>query len=413
MATPQSCAPWLSIVGIGEDGPDALSPAARALVDQAEVLIGGERHLAMLPADDSRRRIPWPSPLRALVETIETLKPSRVCVLATGDPFCFGIGTTLARRIPLDEMVVIPGVSARTLACSRLGWPQHTTRLLTLHGRPLALLEPHLQPGARLIVLSEDAATPAAVAARLTERGFGPSAMTVLERMGGPAERRLDGRADAWSHAPGEDFNTIAVTVVAGPDARPLSTLAGLPDDAFGHDGRMTKREVRAATLAALAPKPGELLWDVGAGCGSVAVEWMRSHELNRAIALEPKPERRAMIAANAERLGTPGLKIVEGTAPAALAGLEPPDAVFVGGGASEPGVIEACWAALKPGGRLVANTVTLESEAVLLAKHAEMGGELVRIAVERAEPVGPYRGWRPLMPVTQWRIAKPYGAAE
>ncbi len=410
---PQSCAPWLSIVGIGEDGPDALSPAARALVDQAEVLIGGDRHLAMLPADDSRQRIPWPSPLRALVETIENLKPRRVCVLATGDPFCFGIGTTLARRIPLDEMIVIPGVSARTLVCSRLGWPQHITRLLTLHGRPLALLEPHLQPGARLIVLSEDATTPAAVAARLTERGFGPSAMTVLERMGGPAERRLDGRADAWNHAPGEDFNTIAVALTAGPDARPLSTLAGLPDDAFSHDGRMTKREVRAVTLAALAPNPGELLWDVGAGCGSVAVEWMRSHELNRAIALEPRPERRAMIAANAERLGTPGLKIVDGTAPAGLAGLEAPDAVFVGGGASEPGVIEACWAALKPGGRLVANTVTLESEAVLLAKHAAMGGELVRIAVERAEPVGPYRGWRPLMPVTQWRLAKPYGAAE
>jgi len=405
--------PWLSIVGVGEDGLDALSPAARALVAQAEVLVGGDRHLAMLPANDHRERIPWPSPLRALVETIETLKPRRVCVLATGDPFCFGIGTTLARRIALDEMVVVPGPSARTLACSRLGWPEHGTRLLTLHGRPLALLEPHLQPGARLILLSEDATTPAAVAARLTECGFGPSAVTVLERMAGPAERRLDGRADAWSHAPGEDLNTIAVTVAAGPDARPLTTLPGLPDEAFAHDGQMTKREVRAVTLAALAPHPGQLLWDVGAGCGSIAVEWLRADPLNRAVAIEPKPQRRAMIAANAERLGTPTLTIVEGTAPAALAGLEAPDAVFVGGGASTPGVVEACWAALRPGGRLVANTVTLESEAVLLAKRAELGGELVRISIERAEPVGPFHGWRPSMPVTQWRITKPFGAAQ
>lgn len=405
-------APWLSVVGIGEDGLEALSPAARALIDQAEVLIGGDRHLAMLPDTDPRQRIAWPSPLSALTATIQDLKPRRVCVLATGDPFCFGIGTTLARRIPPEEMVVVPAASTRTLVCARLGWAEHTTRLLTLHGRPLALLEPHLQPGSRLIILSEDAATPAAVAARLTERGFGASAVTVLERLGGPAERRLDGRAEDWPHPPGADLNTIAVTLSAGPEARPLATLAGLPDDAFSHDGQLTKREVRAVTLAALSPYPGDLLWDVGAGCGSIAVEWMRADALNRAIAIEPKPERRSMIAANAERLGVPGLKIVAGTAPDALAGIEAPDAVFVGGGASTPGMIEACWAALRSGGRLVANTVTLESEAVLLAKHAELGGELVRISVERAEPVGPYHGWRPLMPVTQWRIAKPYGGA-
>ncbi|MEQ8863367.1 MAG: precorrin-6y C5,15-methyltransferase (decarboxylating) subunit CbiE [Thalassobaculum sp.] len=402
--------PWLSVIGVGEDGFVVLSPSARALLDQAEVLVGGDRHLAMLPPGDTRRRIPWPTPLRALVETIENLKPSRVCVLATGDPFCFGIGTTLARRLSFEEMVVVPAASARTLVCARLGWPEHTTRLLTLHGRPLALLEPHLQPGARLILLSENAATPATVAARLAERGFGASAITVLEHMAGSDERRIDGIAGSWAHPAGADLNTVAVTVRAGADARPLATIPGLPDDAFRHDGQMTKREVRAITLAALAPHPGELLWDVGAGCGSIAIEWMRADPLNRAIAIEPKPQRRALIAANAERLGTPTLAIVDGTAPDALAGLEAPDAVFVGGGASTPGVIEACWTALRPGGRLVANTVTLESEAVLLAKHAELGGELVRISVERAEPVGPYHGWRPLMPVTQWRLAKPYG---
>jgi precorrin-6Y C5,15-methyltransferase (decarboxylating) len=245
-------------------------------------------------------------------------------------------------------MLVIPAASARSLVCARLGWPAHTTRLLTLHGRPLALLEPHLQPGARLILLSEDAATPALVAARLSERGFGPSAMSVLERMGGARERRIDGRADEWAHPPGADLNTIAVTVAAGPDARPLATTPGLPDDAFRHDGQMTKREVRAVSLAALAPHPGQLLWDVGAGCGSIAVEWLRADPLNRAVAVEPKPQRRALIAENAERLGTPSLTVVAGSAPAALAGLEPPDAVFVGGGASAPGVIGA--SVLKPG---------------------------------------------------------------
>lgn len=403
-------APWLSVIGIGEDGLDGLSSAARVLLDRAEVIVGGDRHLAMLPRTDTRERMVWPSPLTALIATILERKPSRVCVLATGDPFCFGIGTTLTRHVTMDEMTVIPAPSARSLACARLGWPEHTTRLITLHGRPLALLEPHLQPGARLILLSADASTPRAVAARLTERGFGDSPMIVLDHMGGPAESRVEGPAGTWSHPPGADFNTIAIDLSARPDAQPLSILAGLPDDAFRHDGLMTKREVRAVTLAALAPHPGELLWDVGAGCGSVAIEWMRADPLNRAVAIEPKPARRAMIAENAERLGAPGLSIVDGTAPNALANLEAPDAVFIGGGASASGVIDAGWNALRPGGRLVINAVTLESEAVLLARFATLGGELVRIAVDRADPVGPFHGWRPSMPVTQWRLAKPYG---
>lgn len=404
--------PWLSVVGIGEDGLDGISATARALLDQAEVIVGGDRHLAMLPDSDSRERLAWPSPLTALIGTLLDHKPRRVCVLATGDPFCFGIGTTLARHVPTTEMTVIPAPSARSLVCARLGWPEHTTRLITLHGRPLALLEPHLQPNARLIVLSDNATTPAAVAARLTERGFGGSTVTVLEHMGGARERRIADRADAWNHPPGADFNTIAVELVAGLDAQPLSTLAGLPDDAFRHDGQMTKREVRATTLAALGPYPGDLLWDVGAGCGSVAIEWMRADPLNRALAIEPKPGRRAMIAENAERLGTPHLDIRDGTAPEALAGLEAPDAVFVGGGASVPGVIDTCWRALKPGGRLVTNAVTLESEAVLLAQFSDLGGELLRISIDRADPVGPFHGWRPSMPVTQWRLTKPYGEA-
>jgi precorrin-6Y C5,15-methyltransferase (decarboxylating) len=402
--------PWLSVVGIGEDGLDGLSAAAAALLDQAEVVIGGERHLAMLPDTDPRERVPWPSPLKILIERIESYRPRRVCVLASGDPFCFGVGTTLARRIGIEEMVVIPAPGARALSCARLGWPEHTTRLITLHGRPLSLLAPHLQPGSRLLILSEDETTPATVARMLTERGFGESSVHVLERLGGPHERVTATPTHALSGMEFDPLNTIAVELVAGAEARPLATLPGLPDEAFRHDGQMTKRETRAVTLAALSPYPGQLLWDVGAGCGSVAVEWMRTDPLCRAIALEPKPARRAMIAENAELLGVPALTILEGKAPEALTDLEAPDAIFIGGGASTEGVVDACWTALKPGGRLVANCVTLEGEAELLRRFEAMGGELVKMAVSRAEPVGPYHGWRPLMPVTQWRITKPMG---
>lgn len=421
MTSPTMTSPWLSVVGIGEDGLDGLSVAARALLDQAEVVIGGERHLAMLAGgmlagamltdSDTREHVPWPSPLKALVERIEGYRPRRVCVLASGDPFCFGVGTTLARRIGTSEMVVIPAAGARALSCARLGWPEHTTRLITLHGRPLSLLAPHLQPGARLLILSENETTPAAIARMLTERGFADSVVHVLERLGGASERLSATQARALTRTDFDPLNTVAVELVAGAEARPLATLPGLPDEAFRHDGQMTKRETRAVTLAALSPYPGQLLWDVGAGCGSVAVEWMRTDPLCRAIALEPKPGRRAMIAENAELLGVPGLTILDGKAPDALADLEAPDAIFIGGGASTEGVIDACWSALKPGGRLVANCVTLEGEAELLRRFEAIGGELIKMAVSRAEPVGPYHGWRPLMPVTQWRITKPMGA--
>jgi precorrin-6B C5,15-methyltransferase / cobalt-precorrin-6B C5,C15-methyltransferase len=398
---------WLTVVGIGEDGLDGLSPSSHALIDAAEVLIGGARHLAMLPEDD-RECLPWPSPLRLLLDQIEAMRGRRVCVLATGDPMCFGIGSTLVRRIPLEEMLIIPAASALALACARMGWPEHEAELLTLHGRPMALLESYIQSRARLIILSNDAATPAKVAGLLTERGYGESLVTVLERMGGPAEHRLDGTAGAWPHPPGEDLNTIAVDLVAGPDAMLRPLVPGLPDEAFINDGQLTKREIRATTLSSLAPTPHALLWDVGAGCGSVAIEWMRVDRRCRAIAIEPRADRRVMIAENATALGVPSLEIVEGTAPMALSDLATPDAIFIGGGASVDGVIETCWSALKPGGRLVANVVTLEGEAALLAHQANLGGALTRIAIQRAEPVGPFQGWRPLMPVTQWSVTKP-----
>ncbi|NIA69157.1 precorrin-6y C5,15-methyltransferase (decarboxylating) subunit CbiE [Pelagibius litoralis] len=408
MSAASKSAPWLSLVGIGEDGLAGLTPTARRVVDDAEVLVGGERHLAMVP-EDGRERLAWPSPLATLLDEIAARRGTRVCVLATGDPLWYGIGVSLLQRIPRDEMTILPGLSAFASAAARLGWPLAEVETLTLHGRPLALLQSYLQPGARLLILSEGAETPGAVAALLRERGYGGSRMVVLEHMDGAAERRIDGTADDWRANDIAALNTLAIDCVAGPDAALLPRVPGLPDEAFRHDGQMTKREMRAVTLAALAPLPGQLLWDVGAGCGSVSVEWMRAAPRGRAIAVERKAERLTMIAENAEALGTPALEIVDGEAPAALAGLEAPDAVFIGGGASGEGVIETCWQALKEGGRLVANAVTLEGEQALLAWQKDHGGALSRLAVSRAEPVGPFQGWRPMMPVTHYSHRKTF----
>jgi len=406
--------PWLSIVGLGEDGLEGLTPTARVLFDQAEVLIGGRRVFAMVP-EDGRERLTWPSPLSALVEEIVARRGQRVCVLATGDPLHDGIGATLANRVPIEEMTIVPAPSAYALACARLGWNRAEVETLTLHGRPLELVHPSVQPGAKLLLLSNGAETPAEVAALLCARGYGPSRMVVFEHMGGPRERRHEGAAEDWN-AQGDtqaiaDFNTVAVDCVAAPGAALLPRSPGLPDDAFRHDGQMTKREVRAITLAALAPVPGQLLWDVGAGAGSVAIEWLRADPRCRAIAIEREPDRIALIAGNAGALGVPGLEIVAGTAPAALHGLAPPDAVFLGGGVRSANVFEAAWSALKPGGRLVANAVTLEGAAALANWYGELGGEyggeLLRIAISHAGPVGGASVLRPRLPVTQLRLAK------
>lgn len=398
--------PWLAIVGLGEDGLAGLSPAARSLVDNAELLVGGDRHLAMVPPD-GRERLTWTSPLMTLVEQIERRRGQRICVLATGDPMAYGIGVTLAKRVPRGEMTILPAPSAFSLAAARLGWSLSDSDVLTLHGRPLALLQAYLQPGAKLLILSENGKTPGRVAELLCERGYGDSGLTVLEHMGGPREELIEGTAATWGKRETADLNTIAVACIAGAGARLLPRVPGLPDAAFLHDGQMTKREVRAATLAALAPVPGQRLWDVGAGCGSIAVEWMRAAARAAAVAVERNKDRASMIAANAAALGTPKLEIVAGEAPAALEGLAPPDAVFIGGGATTEGLFEACWSALQPGGRLVANAVTLEGEQVFVAWRGRIGGDLVRIAVSRAEPVGPFTGWRPLMPVTQFQAQK------
>lgn len=399
--------PWLTILGFGEDGRDGLGGPARALLDGAEVLIGGARHLALLP-DDGRQRLAWPTPMVDLFPEIHRLRGRPVCVLATGDPLCYGVGRLLLRHFPIEEVIVLPSPSAFSLACARLGWSLPDVDCLTLHGRPSASLQPFIQPDASLLILSNDGGTPRQVANMLRDRGYGASQITVLEHMGGPREGRVDATADDWCRDDVADFNTVAVVCEGGPDALLLPRVPGLPDEAFRNDGQLTKREVRAASLAALAPVPGQVLWDVGAGCGAVAIEWLRAVRGAQAFAIERRPDRIAMIAANATALGTPDLEVVEGAAPDALAGLTPPDAVFLGGGAAGDGLIETCWRSLRPGGRLVANVVTLEGEAALLRWQSENGGALTRLAVSRAEPVGGFTGWRPLMPVTQLSAVKP-----
>ena len=397
---------WLTIIGLGEEGLEGLTPAARALIAQAQTLVGGERHLAKVP-NGAAERLTWASPLKLTIDEILKRRERRVVVLATGDPLWFGIGVTLLRAVPAEETWIVPGVSAFALAAARLGWPLAEVECLTLHGRSFAFLNGVVAPGARLLLLSHDGATPSAVAKALADVGYGPSRLTVLEHMGGAEERRLTGTAEAWSSGRAQALNTVAVECIPGPTAVVRPRVPGLPDDAFRHDGQLTKREVRAATRAALAPTPGERLWDVGAGCGSVAIEWLRSHRTLAAVAIERAAERCAMIHENAAALGVPHLELVEGEAPAALADLAPPDAVFIGGGITAEGLVEHCWRVLRPRGRLVANAVTVEGEARLLALSPQVGGELTRIAISRAEPIGGYTGWRAHMPVTQLAATK------
>jgi precorrin-6Y C5,15-methyltransferase (decarboxylating) len=392
----------LTVVGIGADGWDGLAPTARTEIAGAEVLMGSARQLALIPAGTAER-VAWASPLsESLPGLLEAHRGRRICVLASGDPTFHGIGTTLTRLLGTDAVRVIPHPSSVSLACARLGWPQDQVQVVSLVGHPLELVQPHVQPGRRLVVLSWGAQTPAEVAALLTDRGYGGSRFTVLEQLGSPDERVRAATAAEWTSEV-DALNVIGIECSAGPV---LSTVPGLPDDAYESDGQLTKREVRAVTLSRLAPVPGQLLWDVGGGAGSIAIEWSRHHPTCRAVAIEKDPDRAKRLERNAANLGVV-VRTVLGKAPEALAELESPDAVFVGGGATAAGMIETCWEALKPGGRLVVNGVTLETEVLIARWYAELGGDLVRLDVQRASPVGAMTGWRPAMPVTIWTITK------
>jgi precorrin-6Y C5,15-methyltransferase (decarboxylating) len=402
--------PWLSIVGIGEDGVAGLSPVAQRLVSEAELVLGGKRHLALADGLIQGRRLPWPSPIGNALPEIEKHRGRPVAVLASGDPFHYGVGDLLTRVLQPGEMVCLPQPSAFSLAASRLGWSQQEVSLVSLHGRALDGIVRYLQPGARILALSWDGATPARLAQFLTGRGMGGSTLTVLEHLGGPAARVRGTTAASFDLDDVAALNTVALEVSASPDAVIVPLSAGLDDALFEHDGQLTKRDVRAITLSALAPRQGELLWDVGLGAGSIAIEWLLRHPSMRAVGIEADAARATRATRNAATLGTPDLRIVQGRAPEALTGLPSPDAVFIGGGLSDIGVFDSAWEALGRGGRLVANAVSLATEARLIELFQRHGGELVRLEVARAGKVGDGTAfvWRPAAPIVQWRVSKP-----
>jgi precorrin-6B C5,15-methyltransferase / cobalt-precorrin-6B C5,C15-methyltransferase len=394
----------IAVVGIGADGWAGLPESSRAVVSSAEVIFGSSRQLALLPATVTGDRIAWPSPLVAALPGLLADHHRRaVCVLASGDPMFHGIGATLGRLVGPERLRVLPHPSSVSLAAARLGWALESVVVHSLVQGPVESVLAVVNPGQRVLVLSAGARTPGEVASLLTAHGYGSSRLTVLSRLGGPDEQVVSATAASWAGS-ADPLNVVAIDC----DGPATAVVPGLPDDLYESDGQLTKREVRAVTVSALAPVPGELLWDVGAGSGSIGIEWMRSHRTCRAVAVESSAGRVARIRRNAAALGVPGLTVVEGRAPAALTGLPTPTAIFIGGGLTTEGLIDACLSALPPGGRLVANAVTLESEAVLASWYAKLGGDLTRLAVHRASPVGGFTGWRAMMPVTIWATVKP-----
>ena len=398
---------WLTIVGIGEDGLDGLSLAARAAIAEAEIVFGGERHLGLVAPIISGETHVWQTPFSASIDAVLAARGHKICVLASGDPFYYGVGATLSRRVDPAQMLVIPQPSAFSLAAGRLGWPLQEVACVSLHGRPIDLIRPHLHPAARILALTSDEHGPGALAALLVEAGFGRSIITVLEALGGSDEQIRSQMADGFTLGDINPLNVCAITVAPLPGARVLPLTPGLDDALYEHDGQITKRDIRAVTLAALGPRRHELLWDIGAGSGSIGIEWMLADPSLRAIAIESEADRAARIMRNARKLGVPELRVVTGKAPLALTGLDAPHAIFVGGGGTNDGVVDAAMEALQSGGRLVANGVTLEMEQALLALYAQHGGELVRLSVAHAATLGNVTGWRPAMPITQWRWSK------
>ncbi len=405
----------IAVVGIGADGWGGLGETSRNAIADAEVVFGSARQLGLVPAEvTGPRRVGWPTPLLpALPELLGAHRDSRLCVLASGDPMYYGIGVTLAKLLGPQALRVLPQPSSVSLACARLGWGLADTPVVSLVGRPPETVLPELADRRRILVLSADEGTPARLAELLARNGFGGSGLTVLEQLGGPGERMYGGVAGTWSAPPGDPLNIVAVDGAADPESVRLTRIPGLPDTAYGGDGQLTKAEVRALALSALAPAPGELLWDVGGGSGTIAIEWCRTHPSCRAVVFERSEARRRQIAENAAALGVPGID-VRGEVLTALRAAESragessaPDAIFLGGGLTQPGVFETCWARLRSGGRLVADAVTAESEAMLLGWAAAHGGALRRIQIHRAEPLGGFTTWRPHLPVAQWSVTK------
>jgi precorrin-6Y C5,15-methyltransferase (decarboxylating) len=388
--------PWLTIIGFGEGDPLPQIPPC-------DVIVGPERAIGRLG-----RGTPWRSmKLDAMLAQINALRGTPTVLLASGDPLWFGMGATVTRHFAPDEFRLVPHASSFQYAAAHMRWPLQHVTTLSLHARPAELIHPHITPGNRILALTTDATTAPHVAKLLTDRDYGRSLLTALENLGGPDERLTSTEARAFDLTIG-DFYVLAIDCAADPGAPLLPPVPGLPDECFVNDGQLTKREIRAVTLSKLAPYPGALLWDVGAGCGSVGIEWMRAARDATAIAFEREGERLQMIAVNAANLGTPTLRLENGDAPASLVGMPVPDAVFLGGAVANETLFHACWTALRSGGRLVANAVTLEGEQALYARHARIGGELVRLDIAALDSIGSHRALRPRLPVTQWSVTKP-----
>ncbi len=397
---------WITVVGLGEDGIGGLSESARRIVKNAEVLIGGRRHLEMIP-DNGAERQTWKVPFADSIGEITKYRGSRVVVIATGDPLHYGVAVTLAKHFAIEEMMILPNTGAMSLACARLGWPVSDIECVTLHGRPLETIKSFLAPGQKLIIFSHDRNTPKDVAAELCASGYGSSDIVVFQHMGGGKEGRYHATAETWTSSEIADLNTIAVHCRGSVKAKRFCGAPGLRDRAFENDGQITKREVRSITLSSLAPSPGALLWDIGAGCGSISIEWMLASRGAHAFAIEKNLERLELISTNAIALGVPKLEPIHGTAPDILKSLASPQAIFIGGGLSQRGMIEQCWDRLSPGGRLVVNAVSLQSEELLVAWREKLGGDMARINISRAKDVRGHSLWRPLTPVTQWAVIK------
>lgn len=396
--------PWLTIVGIGEDGPDGLSRASRDALAAAEVVIGAERHIGLIGETDAECQI-WPVPFADGIERLLALRGRRVVMLASGDPFWFGAGAVVSARLDDDEWRALPAPSTFALAAARLGWPLQATACLGLHAAPLSRLRPVIAPGARAIVLVRDGAAVAELAQYLADEGFGETEMSVMEALGGARERVRRAMCAAYDLT--DVAHPVAVGLALAGTGEVVSCAAGRADTLFEHDGQLTKRPVRALTLSALAPRAGEHLWDIGAGSGSIGIEWLLAHVTCSAEALEADPGRAARARANAERLGVDRLRVVEGEAPAALDGLDQqPDAVFIGGGLGDA-LLEVLWQRLEPGCRVVANAVTLESEAVVVDWQARVGGSLQRIQVSGVTAIGSRRGWHSAYPIVQWSVTR------
>jgi precorrin-6B C5,15-methyltransferase / cobalt-precorrin-6B C5,C15-methyltransferase len=445
---------WLHIIGVGEAGVDALPQASRLIIGYAETILGPERFLRQVeqvltgatppefdetsdlvakrnfeaiaralledgqPSQavghprqsqpDMPELIEWEGGLDRMIAQVKRLRDTPTVILASGDPMWFGIGATLSKHLDAGEFEAHPHPSAFQLAAAVLRWPLQAVSCISLHGRPAELIVPHLVPGSRILALTSDADTARQVADILSARGYAESMMTVLENLGGPEERITSAMAVDFDTSIIGDFYVLAVDCAPGSEALLLPPLPGLPDDAFAHDGQLTKREIRAATLSKLVPLPGALLWDVGAGSGAIAIEWMRAAREAEAIAFESDEERLQLIANNALALGVPNLRIDGGEAPQSLSGMPSPDAVFLGGAVSDEEIFEVCWNALKPGGRLVANAVTIDGETALYARQEQHGGELVRIETAVLDTIGEHRVLKPRLAVLQWSVTKP-----